>query len=185
VAHGASSQTGLTQPASAGSLARTLGFTIHFLWRAVDFLNSPPIAASLIGLAGLLLGALLVHRLTLWRDRRTQRVAANAKFRSTVLVVSGLVPGPEHHWDKTVLPVLLVIANDVEKAAAELKPHLGAKGLLLERRVKTFTTLCRETIPKATSAAELLYGAGPGAASDARKQYYVNVQALVSVASEA
>jgi len=151
----------------------------------VDLLETPPIVAALIGIVGLLVGALLVHRLTLWRDRRTQRVAANARFRGTVLGVSGLVPAAEYHWDKSVLPVLLVIANDVERAAAELKPHIGPKSLLLNQRVKTFCVLCRETLPKALSTAEVLYGAGPGAASEAKKQYHEQIQALVAVASEA
>ena len=151
----------------------------------MDLLETPPIVAALIGLAGMLGGTLLVHRLSLWRDRRTQRVAANAKFRGTVLGVSGLVPAAEYHWDRSLLPVLLVIANDVERAAAELKPHVGRKSLLLNQRVMAFSVLCRETIPKALSTAELLYGAGPSAASQAKKQYYAQIQALVAFASEA
>ena len=151
----------------------------------MDLLQSPPVIAALVAGAIALAIALLTHRLSLWRDSRASRIAGCHKFRSTVVGVTELVPAAQLHWDKSVIPVLVVIANDVERAAKELGPHIGVKSVLLHREVGAFSGLCREAIPRALSAAEVLYGTGPSGAASAKLKYHASVEKLLSYASEA
>jgi len=150
----------------------------------METLTHPAIIAALVTAVVMLVGILAAHRLSMSRERRAQRVAACSKFRSIVLAGSSLVPAAEYQWDKTVLPVLQTIANDIGVAVTEFAPHIGTRKHLLQREYQSFAVHCRETIPKALDAAEILYGGGPTSAAVAKQDYYARVQRLVAYASE-
>jgi hypothetical protein len=111
-------------------------------------------------------------------------MAACAKFRSTVLGLSGLVPAAELHWGNEVFQTLFVVAHDAGIAVAELAPHIGVKRHLLRREYKALAKHCREVIPRVLSAEEVLYGVGPVKSRAAKLEFHEHIERLLSYASE-
>lgn len=147
--------------------------------------ETPAIPAALLAGAFLLIGVLVTHRLSLWRDKRTSRLAAHKQFRAAIIDATSRVPPKDKHWGRELIPTLRTVAEDVSRAAKTLAPYLGPKGRGVEGDAIAFATLCTTTLPNALDTAQLLYGTGPDKLLQAKSAYFSTVEALLRYACEA
>ena len=150
----------------------------------MDLSNNPSVVAALVATAVTLFTVIAVHRLTLWRDLRSRRVQASAKFRAAIHSAIVNVPPVSEHWGNAVTPALSNATASIGLAVAEFAPHTGYRKQVIVQEFDLLKRHCVVELPKALSHAEILYGGGSSAAKEAKEQFYIHIQKLLSFADE-
>ena len=150
----------------------------------MDLFNNPSVVAALVAAAVTLFTVIAVHRLTLWRDLRSRRVQASAKFRAAIHSAIANVPPVSEHWGNSINPALSNVSASVSVAVTEFAPHTGFRKRVLVQELELLKSHCVVELPKALSHAEILYGGGSLAAKEAKEQLYTHIQKLLSFADE-
>lgn len=95
------------------------------------------------------------------------------------------VPPASEHWNNQVLSIFPEICTTIEVAVGEFQPFLSPKsGFNLEAEYIAFKQHCKEKIPKALSAAELMYGGGTVTAKESKQQFHKHIENLLCFATE-
>lgn len=149
-------------------------------------LNVPvPLVAAGVTVIGAFGVAAVIHWLSKRREAATRRAASCSRFRAAVLSAVAAIPTASEHWDNQVLSSLSAICTTIGVAVGEFRPFVTSRHLVgLDNEWGALKKHCEEQIPKALSAAELMYGGGTPIAGSAKEKFHAHVQNLLSFAKE-
>lgn len=140
-----------------------------------------PVAVAAISLGGIYLAHLFSKR----RESITRHAAACSKFRAAVLSAVSGIPAATVHWDNQILSSLPTMCTTIGLAVDEFRPFVTGDRLAgLDNEWDALKQHCEDQIPKALSAAELMYGGGSPVAKSAKEQLHAHVKNLLSLAKE-
>jgi hypothetical protein len=140
---------------------------------------------ALIGIVITLFGFIIVHRLSMWREKQSRRISACNSFRNTVIAVVSRVPHADKHWEKPILDDMPKFVVELGSAVALLKPSLSkTERKQLENEWLNLKSHIENQLPKALSAAEVLYGGGSEMAQKSKIKFHKQAQKLLNLANE-
>ncbi|OOG36809.1 hypothetical protein [Rhodanobacter sp. C05] len=143
-----------------------------------------PVAVASIGVVGALIVAVINHHLSKRRESVARAAMAGAKFRGSVEASLADVPPADKHWSNEVLIAFPSMLQKLGIAVAEFKPFLpGETASSFESQWHALKAQ-EEKIPKALSAAELLYGGGSLVAKASKEEFHAVVKRLLSYAQQ-
>ena len=132
-----------------------------------------------------LAGYLIVHWLNASREKTARYAAACKDFRTTIIATTADIPEANEHWDNCVLMRIPEVVRKLEIAVAIFAYFLpGSKKKNLHKAWDEMKTLLEEEIPKALSAANILYGGGPMSAPNVKARFYRLKESMLASADQ-
>lgn len=132
-----------------------------------------------------LVGWFVVHRLSMQRERRSRHASACNAFRSKIISAVSRVPQADKHWGSEILEDMPKIVIEMGEAVSLFKLSLTKKRRnKLDSEWLDIKSHIETQVPKALSAAEVLYGGGSAMAKDAKVTFHEKIQNLLNFANE-